>query len=41
MLCVAKVKVLLKAARERAVVPLEGFDQQEGGEASDAELIAQ
>ena len=40
MLCVDKLKVLLKAARERAVVPLEGFDQQEGGEASDAELIS-
>ena len=40
MLCVDKLKVLLKAARERAVVPLEGFDQHEGGEASDAELIS-
>jgi hypothetical protein len=40
MLCVDKLKVLLKAAREKAVVPPEGFDHTEGGEGSDAGLIS-
>ena len=40
MLCVDKLKVILRAAREGAKVPQEGFENQEGGEGSDVALTS-
>ena len=40
MLCVDKLQVILRAAREGAKVPQEGFENQEGGEGSDVALTS-